>query len=177
MNKGEIVQRLEELKTEKKQLKKQLKELPSLEVGKWYTNYHPHLFYCESIIEDMARGYGFERGEWQQNKSWNIHNGSQIPATDKEVEEALIKEAKKRGFKEGVKIYRLGSRFLSDKCRGGFYLKDNNIYVVGRYDEPCIFRDGKWAEIIEQPKTVTLNGDYTETQLKDILNNRFNENR
>jgi hypothetical protein len=34
------------------------------------------------------------------------------------------------------------------------------------------YSKGKWAEIIK-PKTVNLNGDYTEVQLKNVLNSQF----
>ena len=38
---------------------------------------------------------------------------------------------------------------------------------------PVIFKNGKWAEIIEEPKTITLNGKYNRIQLTDILNNQL----
>ena len=108
MNKEEIVQRLGELKQEKKQLKKQLKELPSLEVGRWYKSKYrdwTYLLYLVSIDNglDSCTAYGFVGDEWYSTKDINF-DADQTPATDKEVETALIKEAKKRGFKEGVKL-------------------------------------------------------------------------
>lgn len=168
----EILSRLEAIKQEKKQLKKQLNDLPSLEVGKWYKNSYPHLFFCQYIDGDMARGYGFKMGEWEQNKSWCIHNGSQKPATDKEVETALIAEAKKRGFKEGVKFRSAfsGDDFIFDELIPCY--KDNQLWMSSTGQ---VFKKGKWAEIIK-PKTVHIpSGDYNGVQLKDILNNLLNE--
>jgi len=203
MNKEEIVQRLErvkecikgheqhgvpelwdeysELKQEKKQLKKQLKELPSLEVGRWYHSKYgkwTYLLYLVSIDKglDSCTAYGFVDGEWYSQKDINFDT-DQIRATDQEVETALIKEAKKRGFKEGVSIITPKGNKVTQKCNKYHFNKHLNILATNEsYTElnfDSIFIDGKWAEIIEEPKTVTLNGEYTETQLKDILNNRF----
>ena len=79
-----------------------------------------------------------------------------IKATDKEVEEALIKEAKKRGFKEGVKYENyLGSNgFIKDSCWKFISSlntlsqennKGNNLHYI--------FDKGKWAEIIKETIT------------------------
>ena len=45
-------------------------------------------------------------GEWTNKYTfWECYRYSYTPATDKEVEEALIKEAKRRGFEnEGVEF-------------------------------------------------------------------------
>ena len=182
MNKEGIVQRLEELKQEKKQLKKQLKELPSLEVGKWYNSDNDSLIFITEFLDSCDfDGYGFFHGKWE-NKSYNYYSYEYglVPATDKEVETALIKEAKKRGFKEGVIVESFihnrklecknvisGTEFISyagiNKLHFGI---DNGNCVV-------VFHKGKWAEIIEEPKTVTLNGKYNRIQLTDILNNQL----
>ncbi len=177
MNKEEIVQRLEEIKTEKKQLKKQLKELPK-HLNGWYQNEINKKWLC--YVEDGKFKYGFSCfGEWIES-FMSKPSYYDRPATDKEVETALIKEAKKRGFKEGVCIKGMLSgnpQYLTDDLH-----YESNHHIKERINSlssfwTTIFRKGKWAEIIEEPKTVTLNGDYTETELKDILNNRFNENR
>ena len=194
MNKEEIVNRLErvkecikgheqhgvpelwdeysELKQEKKQLKKQLKDLPSLEVG-WYK--HKNNSHKEWLMYDDFKGnrFGFGiTGVWSSN-GCDIGYIEEYcePATDKEVETALIKEAKKRGFKEGVK-------FKSVAGEHSYYTLDIlKPYFDGErlYLSSCgvIFKNGKWAEIIEEPKTVTLNGKYNKIQLTDILNNQL----
>lgn len=71
------------------------------------------------------------------------------PATDKEVEEALIKEAVKRGFKEGVTIKNhQGVNVLkeidfiyTDRYNNGIYNKQGQGFWV--------FINGVWADIIE----------------------------
>ena len=178
MKKEGILQRLGELKQEKKQLKKQLKELPSLEVGKWYKSIgggFKYLLYLVSIDNglDSCTAYGFVDDEFYIETDINF-DMKQVPATDKEVETALIKEAKKRGFKEGVRF--------NNACKTGEIAHGKNTGVVNKIrSNDCglftsnqyIIFNGKWAEIIEEPKTVTLNGEFTEVNLKDIIENRF----
>lgn len=193
----EILSRLEAIKQEKKQLKKQLNDLPSLEVGKWYKSVGTYLIYCVTEINgDWVVGYGFENGKWVTSKETNNKEECWfdlsedisrwvVPATDKEVETALIAEAKKRGFKEGV----LCNNSIIKNRKFDNFLFDNRVFfynskvnslewrrngVGDSYNEWTLFYKGKWAEIIEEPKTVHIpEGDYTETQLKDILNNLY----
>jgi len=123
------------------------------EVGKWYkhtANNHEGLVFCVNKNKYVG-GYGFNSsGFWEDcisfSKDWLT------PATDKEFETALIKEAKKRGFKEGVK-------FLSARdgdirtATNEFYSFDNwNKYTTLQLDTAWIFKGGKWATIIEEPK-------------------------
>mgnify|MGYP003140452722 CR=1 FL=1 len=86
------------------------------------------------------------------------------PADPKEVEQRMIEEAKRRGFKKGVKFNCLFS---------GLPRKVNNlIHRIDHFhsdrvldsDIGLIFNKGQWAEIIEEP--LTLNGkevDYDES--------------
>lgn len=77
-------------------------------------------------------------------------------ATDKEVEDALIKEAKKRGYKEGVQCYSAESK---DKkvCTGDFYYNGQRYNQLQDTPMNTIFKDGQWAEIIKEPKVI-ING-------------------
>ena len=80
-------------------------------------------------------------------------------AKDEEVEAALIKEAKRRGLKDGVIAKNLWVTDDNYAIKGYYYnIRENVLYGA---KESCggsaIFKDGKWAEIIEQPK-VTING-------------------
>lgn len=181
MNRKEIESRLIELKQEKKQLKKQLKELPNLEVGKWITDnssYWDSMLFITKINGSMFEAYGLDcKGRWVDCTYLNL--SSYRPATDKEVETALIAEAKKRGFKDGVRFKGVAGVQSNEEIQIGekrpikFGFANS---VLGLYCENSwIFRKGKWAEIIK-PKTVHIpSGDYTETQVKDILNNKFNK--
>jgi hypothetical protein len=81
------------------------------------------------------------------------------PATPKEVETALIKEAKKRGFKEGVRFQSFGGRGKHDMCftmDGRDIIYDNNSLIIHSenwgWRTAAIFKDGKWAEIVEDKK-------------------------
>jgi len=84
----------------------------------------------------------------------SLHKSYLIPATDKEVEDALIKEAKKRGFKRGVAF--TNSPFL-DCLKSEVYTLCNEVsnrgykYDYGKlyFDEWTLFSNGKWATIIE----------------------------
>ena len=159
-----------EYKKEIKGLRVQLEELPKLDLNRWYT-YDNCLVYLQSFDED--EGYYICYGWYGRDFSTGICielDDDFKQATDKEAEEALIKEAKKRGFKEGVNVE--GFNYTVD---GTFWFnKEYNWLVMGRDvgKHGVIMKDGKWATIIKD-KTVTLNGDYTKVQLTDLINNRF----
>ena len=76
-------------------------------------------------------------------------------ATTEEVETALIEEAKRRGFKEGVMFYycNRGSKGIIGEYVDETYFYDNQL----RFKGSTIFENGKWAEIITEPKVV-VNG-------------------
>jgi len=83
------------------------------------------------------------------------------PATDKEVKEALIKEAKKRGFKKGVKVV---SPYNSDHTRviaSSFrFERGSLVFTCESGWRTYLFVDGKWATIIE-----TITKEEAEKQL------------
>lgn len=131
-------------------------EEPKLEVGKWYiikrieydSKYVPALIYLK---DKSISNYGFNHaGDWTvsygDTGSWDNTEDIYTPATDKEISEALIKEAKKRGFKEGIKYLSPNKSFervikLPLKCdTDSVYDRDSNV----------IFLEGKWATIVER---------------------------
>lgn len=70
-------------------------------------------------------------------------------ATCEEVETALIKEAKKRGFKEGVSCVWKEDGIYHRNMNGDLeYSIEGGYLKVGSY---IIFDEGKWAKIIEEP--------------------------
>lgn len=76
------------------------------------------------------------------------------PATTEEISAALIAEAKRRGFKEGVTIKRPWDNQTLNLLKGKpAYYHDMNTLDVGKF---TVFNKGKWAEIIEQPKEIDL---------------------
>ena len=95
-------------------LQEQLKKLkePKLENGKWYRD---RSFGNYLVCFDESRSsYGFTRSNnWNELLTIPTHDDHRLtPATNSEVEAALIAEAKKRGFKEGVTYRTLtGSKF------------------------------------------------------------------
>lgn len=171
-------EKINQLQAQIDELRKEVK--PNLEVGKWYktilTNDDSKPLYCVTKVERHDfHAYGFDYyGAWVNDEYFGCINSSEIkervPATDKEVEEALIKEAERRGFKEGAKFkclelgkireYKqydskdwgtgknLSLRYFSDGnhlfCNDGLWNKD-----IISCSNPSIFRDGKWAEIIK----------------------------
>ena len=87
--------------------------------------------------------------------SWNtggLFTDIERPATDKEVEDALISEAKKRGFKEGVSFVSVSPDNINI-LEGRLHRSGSN--EIGD-DLHWIFRDGKWATIIEDKKEMTV---------------------
>jgi len=151
-------------------LEKQLEELNVLEVG-WYREENDWLMY----FDGRSFVYGFAVGGlWIDNVSCPVLE-TEIKATDKEVEEALIKEATRIGFKEGViaDTSNIDKEFRKNmRARGGEFKYssiDNHLCIGydtygGGHDGNIIFGNGVWATIKEP--TVTLEGEYTEEGLQ-----------
>jgi len=182
--KKELIEKRNEHQCKAKDLQEQIDNFKEvLEVGKWYKNKG-----CIACFEgNGADGYGFNRkNEWRgKGSQWfKGSDGSYIfegyllfkdwtLATDKEVEEALIKEAKKRGFKEGVCINNVMNGMLGNIKEGvefSYNNVTNRLYLIDCvYDNKAnygssavnnkytIFNNGKWAEIIED-KVPEING-------------------
>lgn len=126
------------------------------EVGKWYL-FSGEKRFLICIIENGR--YGFDtNGIWFYNS--NLHNTNRDEykeATHEEVEEALIKEARKRGFKAGVNINQ--DVFNHDLIYGKNRLKEGCMNWTSKrlnFAGLWIFFNGKWAEIIEGKEEVTM---------------------
>ena len=81
-------------------------------------------------------------------------------ATDKEVEQALIKEAKKRGFKEGVSfkliegsVGMLNSAKITKDYEIVYEASRNRLVLKRIGILYTIFKNGKWATIIKETIT------------------------
>lgn len=129
---------------------------PKYEIGKWYKS-------GKSIINYQggtnAYGYYAERDKWEDvNDSWLVfeEEGDKLSlATTEEVESMLIKEAEKRGFKEGVTVLcaRYDSKWTLLRDTASYSYDRNNLTDgSGAY----WFWKGKWATIVETPKEMTL---------------------
>lgn len=132
---------------------------PILEEGKWYKGNHGSFNFLKNNTTingflTSNTGYGIDyKGDWCDvfDSSGTKPENLKL-ATKEEVEKALISEAKKRGFKEGVKyipISQIGD--LNDK----FYVAEHDVEMYeGNLQLYCgmqwVFADGKWAEIIQE---------------------------
>ena len=117
-----------------------------LEVGKWYIEggiKEQRFLFVKEIEEDIYIGYGIEGfGDWFDNDYYWAANF--VPATNSEVEAALINEARRRGFKSNIYI----EADWNGWCKVNEeqpYLDSNNHLWMGR---SRIFVNGKWATII-----------------------------
>lgn len=165
---------MENYKEEIAKLQNQLDELkskiekPQFEVGKWYVLNSDWCFLVNiSKIEDNnIFGYGFNyygtRNEYIENpeNAWvDIESlDSYHLATQKEVEEALTKEAVKRRFKDGVRF----KSAVEPNDKDNFIFKSPFDFKINYNNDGtrlwgassgCIFSNGKWATPI---KTKTI---------------------
>ena len=176
---------LEQIEEQFSQLKKEIEEFKhmskpkvdesQLEVGKWYKLTKD---YC---VLKKGEVYPFKKYQGSCKIYANVNhdifsnkpNGSYlgprsstlIPATDKEVKDVLVKEAKKRGFKKSVR-YKCDDYFWGSSYGGNIggnigdniinsntiTYKENKLWIDGL----CIFKRGKWAEILEEEHPVPI---------------------
>ena len=168
---SEINKRIEALEAELQKLKNEVK--PKFEVGKWYKINNEDgkaLFHLSDIRHDETfKGYGFDYiNDWNNSEiaNWgNINETGWTLATHKEVEEALIKEAKNRGFKEGVKVLRSDKLLSANETSSA----PNEVYIMNnkysynaelntlKIDGRVIFGTGEWAEIVKD-EPIMING-------------------
>lgn len=168
--------RIEELEKELKLLREieELKNKPKFEVGKWYKLTRDYGILKKDMVfmyvrrQDDDNKYPFVIVNHQMfsevsdgGKNYLAPNEDQlIEATNEEVQTALIKEAKKRGFKEGVNVRGIqGSTFT---LKGELQWERGELAGNTYY----IFTDGKWATIIDTP--LTING-YEMKQEHDLI--------
>jgi len=133
-----------------------------LEIGKWYiTDGNKCGQYGKTLIanfsgKEESSNYGITfSGTWGKDLTL-YHNDlgrSTRLATPEEVSAALINEAKKRGYKEGVTItWKNKPKLIYTLGDGEFdYLRSKNVLVFGNYG---VFDGKQWAQILPQEKTV-----------------------
>lgn len=119
-----------------------------LEVGEWYK----HVEIKNSLVFKISElGYGWFNGIYKENEFWSIEDYNLwIEATPKEVETALINEAKKRGFEVGtcfLDIEHEGYEVCSDEIK----ICDSCECLSLQFGEGngLIYYKGKWAKIIQ----------------------------
>jgi len=148
---------LEQLQKEHQELGKKIQELndsinkpKDFEVGRWYKWKGPGeaMFNYEGINEfGMALGYGISECTWSQTP-WVSDFNNWYPATEQEVKDALIKEAERRGYKEGVVIKSFICGYSGFKDNG-LIESSNGRLTEFYYKGSLVMKDGQWATIIK----------------------------
>ena len=134
-----------------------------LEVGKWYKRpNNSALFYVTEILNidsNHCKVFGFDNlGHWMAENAKTFPDND-FEATPKQVETALINQAKKRGFVEGAKFKdaRYGKNIYKVSNESIFRLRYNEALCIEDYGNGTVFYEGKWAEIIqEETKLITM---------------------
>ena len=156
----EQINQLAEKKHAKKLLQKFIPKAfkTKLEVGRWYKlKDNPKilaLYYCFKHHSPYAYIFN-EKGDYVYAQIFSfieLPNHWQL-ATEEEVSEALINEAKKRGYKEGVRCqFGLIKEIRTIETNDFAFKLEYNTLGIKRKNgnADIIFRSGKWAEIIEQ---------------------------
>ena len=121
-----------------------------LEVGKVYK--YPSLGEGKLMFKFNrfeADNYGFaSNGEWRNDlKVWKSNVNLYEEATKEEWLVALKEEAKRRGFKKGVKYNYIDKPYLIKTFEDELYLCRSLDLVDGG---DIILRDGIWAEVIKE---------------------------
>ena len=174
MKKYELTQEQIEKLAEKKHAKELLKEfLPEafenkLEVGKWYRLRNKAFNWLMCYTENRNVCYGFNSENLYSNEYVMYDYNDWKLATEEEVREALINEAKKRGFNN---IGNLKIKNTFGGISNGFVTLTNNFYYdykgnTLRLDGALIFNNGVWAEIIEEKNT--FDKDYLDNKITEI---------
>ena len=153
-----------------------------LEVNKWYTRTDDgRLWFVTKIKNGCHYGYGFDyNGNWADlSKDYNYGGFILNIASDKEIKDRLMLEARDRGFEIGAK-FDVNSEFYGTSFGG-----DTGVNIVSKLEfnyvshsntlnvrctnvgKMCVFRQGVWATVIED----TITKEEAEKQLgKTILN-------
>ena len=137
----------------------------ALVVGKWYKS-EISVFRVTSLAP--LKSYGVYSGKWGDEFYTDVTTKYR-PATDKEVEQALIKEAKRRGYRKNAVIITSKTGVKKTLNSNHFKMIGNNLVCLSSkesYIYSSVFTNGKWAEIVE-----TITKEQAEKELgKTILN-------
>lgn len=137
----------------KKQIEQEFPEFfnPELEKGKWYwvesssPNYGKALIYYQG----NGRTYGWGHlGLWT-NTYYDKDVYNPIPATDQEVREALIKEAKKRYGENWIEAQSNVRTIITS------HIESRNLLTSNK---TVLYYKGEWFEEVQEPKFKA--GDY-----------------
>ena len=147
---------------------------PVLEIGKWYknTNYGSGEDAYVLISSDYVNGRSYEAIGFIHGFYYGcVFVGSALlkdwkPADMNEVEMLLKRQAKKKGFKDGVSIISPIGKIPVKLSSIDFKIIQNKYLgsCTGAFSDVVIFdfKTGKWAEIIEEKKPLYVNSYGTE---------------
>lgn len=136
-------------------------ENPKLEVGKWYEKKSEvtkgekiYGLFFKYGCGNVGFGLSFLNGNFWSGICFDKNKSNDWkPAGMKEVEELLIKEAGKR-YPEGIKFKSTLTGVLG-VSNGKFKIVGGCVYSKEHIDKELFNSNtGKWAEIIEEPKTL-----------------------
>jgi hypothetical protein len=101
-----------------------------------------------------ASGYGVSGNIWIDNDGWwfGCFPKEWEPATESEVKEMLIEEAKRRGVWDcpiKTPFGNISEVPINENC---FIIEENRLYS----EYVLVFDNGKWATKLEEPKTETI---------------------
>ena len=117
-----------------------------LEVGKVYKNKYS-IFKVTDLKDDVYSGYGLENEKWLSGDFSKKSTSNDVEATKEEWLEALKEEAKRRGFKKGVKYNYVDKPYLIKMFNDELDL-GHSVDLVDGGD--IILEDGVWAEVIKE---------------------------
>lgn len=161
------------------------------EKNKIYKSNEGSVIYCTKDSESLY-GYGLTDTErWQSDSNWEFVKRSECEEVNiSEWQEALIKEAKRRGFKKGVKVKRDHFPLIDDLNGADNHVKHQITLRNGKFNYDgeyhgllfngvYVFYRGQWAEII---KGIEINGyqaedkgDHWEFGCAKLSKNRIKE--
>ena len=136
------------------------KEKEKLIVGKWYKS-NGFLQEFQGKFGNNSV-YGFKR-DGSYSSALGFHEGDEhILATDKEVSKALTAEAVKRGFDRSDIKFKLIEGCVGELNKGRitsayqivYQASSNSLFSKTAGSLYTIFKNGIWADIIEQEKPV-----------------------
>ena len=126
-------------------------------LNRWYySDKHKDFLY---FYTGKSNTYGFAYGKYYNDLSGcDSLCGDEVRATDEEVKEALVKEAKIRGFSKGMKARCLSTGdfetitedFFKLNTKGDLMIKSDSKHSKYTF----IFSDGEFAELKEKEPTI-----------------------
>jgi hypothetical protein len=130
----------------------------TLEVGKWYTNEYGHIISLTKVDDGDVEFYGFYTNGWSDKDYADVPLWIEKlkPANEEEVKTALINEAKRRGFKKGVRAtwaFQKNTNEALEKDVDDLFFHINDGAMLTDGFGHSVFSDGKWAEIIKETIT------------------------